>query len=114
SQRIFHTKSSEQGAHRMPTHARRTESGALPPRSALLHALRAGADLPARAHPVLTHARALADCHERRLRALALAHTADRSSVSAAIVSAAVVEDIDRGRATVVDRINAWVAGHLV
>ncbi|WP_040794966.1 DUF4254 domain-containing protein [Nocardia higoensis] len=98
----------------MPTDAERTETGALPPRSALLHALRAGADLPARAHPVLVNARALADCHERRLRALALAHSADSSSVSAAIVSAAVVEDIDRERATVVDRINAWVATHVV
>lgn len=98
----------------MPTHAGWTETGALPPRSALLQALRETADLPARAHPVLATARALADCHERRQRALALARDCDGAAVSAAIVSAAVVEDIDRERATLVDRINAWVATHVV
>jgi len=98
----------------MPTDAGSTETGALPQRSALLHALRDTADLPANAHPVLTTARALADCHERRVGALSLTQTFESTSVFAAMLSAAVVADIDHERATLVDRINAWVTTHVV
>lgn len=94
----------------MPTDAGSTETGVLPPRSALLHALRDIADLPA--HPVLRSARALADCHERRQRTLD--RTRSSECPSAAVACAAVVEDIDRERETLVDRINAWVAAHVV
>ncbi|HLS76118.1 MAG TPA: DUF4254 domain-containing protein [Nocardia sp.] len=97
----------------MPTDAGWIETSTLPSRSALLDALRAEADLPAHAHPVLADARALARCHERRTRAVALVRAHDSSPISAAVISAAVVEDIDRERATMVDRINAWVATHL-
>ncbi|WP_050767967.1 DUF4254 domain-containing protein [Nocardia farcinica] len=90
----------------MPTDAADwLETRALPPRSALLRALREPPLECTQAHPVLAAARALAGCHERRRRAQVATGT---------VAPTAAVAEIDRDRGLLVDRINAWVAANVV
>ncbi|MBF6211889.1 DUF4254 domain-containing protein [Nocardia puris] len=87
----------------MPTEyaVSRVRADELPPSSALLRAFR---DRDGRGHPVLDTARELAACHERRRALTAGAGDPQRTAL----------EDIDGHRAELVDRINGWVATHVV
>ncbi|WP_054813597.1 DUF4254 domain-containing protein [Nocardia arizonensis] len=84
----------------------RVATGDLPPRSALLRAFEASEDGD---HSILEVARALADCHLRRHRAVQAARVPGASSGMIA-ACAHLLDDIDRRRAELVDRIDRWVA----
>ncbi|WP_227980445.1 DUF4254 domain-containing protein [Nocardia spumae] len=87
-------------------------SGALPSVSALLRAFRS-ATVPPGDHPVLEAARQLVRCHESRRHAYRDAHAPQVSSDRVASCSQ-LVDDIDRERAELVERINTWVADNVV
>ncbi|MET7767235.1 DUF4254 domain-containing protein [Nocardia sp. NPDC005366] len=90
-------------------HAHRIVAGELPPRSALLRVFREPGDPRLREHRVLEAAGELAECHGDRQRAI---QTARRPGASSGRVAACAqqVDDIDRRRAELIERIDRWVA----
>ncbi|WP_378738363.1 DUF4254 domain-containing protein [Nocardia brasiliensis] len=75
--------------------------------------LRAFRDDPDRhKHIVLRAARELVECHERRHKTVEAAHAPDALSGRVAACSK-LVEDIDRDRAELIGRIDAWVADNI-
>ncbi|MBH0777051.1 DUF4254 domain-containing protein [Nocardia sp. NEAU-351] len=84
--------------------------GALPPCSALLRAFGESVDRPE--HSILEVARELAECHERRYRAV-LAARAPGASSGVIAAGARLLDDIDRRRGELVGRIDRWVAANI-
>ncbi|ASF09440.1 DUF4254 domain-containing protein [Nocardia brasiliensis] len=82
----------------------------LPPPAELLRAFRNEPNH--RKHSVLTAARELVECHERRRNALEAAH-APGVTTGRVVACGQLIEDIDTHRAELVARIDSWVAGNV-
>ncbi|MFI6999169.1 DUF4254 domain-containing protein [Nocardia sp. NPDC050175] len=98
----------------MPTEyaAVRIGTEELPPPAELLRAFREPDDPNRNRHSVLSAARQLVECHERRNKAIEAAHAPDAAEGRVAACSL-LVEDIDGHRAELVGRIDTWVADNV-
>ncbi|WP_194837631.1 DUF4254 domain-containing protein [Nocardia sp. XZ_19_369] len=98
----------------MPTEYARVRIGTeeLPPPAELLRAFREPDDPNRHRHSVLSAARQLVECHERRHKAIEAAHAPDASPGRVAACTQRV-EDIDGQRAELVGQIDVWVADNV-
>ncbi|WP_019928886.1 DUF4254 domain-containing protein [Nocardia sp. BMG111209] len=90
----------------------RAGTGELPSTTEVLQAFRPTGDRHS-GHQLLEAAHRLARCHELRWRTQQAAQAPDASELRVA-TARHVLDEIDRDRASQVDRIDSWVAEHIV
>ncbi|MGV9432206.1 DUF4254 domain-containing protein [Nocardia sp. NPDC003648] len=90
----------------------RVDATQFPPPSALLRAFLESTDPDPARHRVLEAANRLARCHDRRHQAIEAARAPEATSGRIAACGK-LIDQIDGDRATLIDRIDEWVAANV-